>query len=181
MSNPQFPDPFGVREPLRPGAAASKSGLDVEGRVAALEQALGSYRTNTPTCRVTNSGTQATTSGADKTCLFDSEAFDVGGIHSTSSNTDRLTAPVAGVYRIFAFVEFPASATGDRIAAILLSGTTAIAGDSRRATSAGVTRCTTETDYKMAADDWVRLVINQTSGGALNATAIFGMTLVATG
>jgi hypothetical protein len=41
-SAPQFPDPLGVREVVRPGATAHKAGLDLVRRVAALEQgALG--------------------------------------------------------------------------------------------------------------------------------------------
>lgn len=42
MTNPQFPDPLGMREVVRPGATASKAGPDMLQRVAALEQgALG--------------------------------------------------------------------------------------------------------------------------------------------
>ncbi len=42
MTNPQFPDHFGMREVVRPGATASKAGPDMLQRVAALEQgALG--------------------------------------------------------------------------------------------------------------------------------------------
>lgn len=37
MSNPRFPDPFGRRELLEPGATASGGGLSLEQRVAALE------------------------------------------------------------------------------------------------------------------------------------------------
>lgn len=42
MSNPRFPDPFGKRELLEPGATASGGGLSLEQRVAALEQGAAS-------------------------------------------------------------------------------------------------------------------------------------------
>lgn len=42
MSNPRFPDPFGRRELLEPGATASGGGLSLEQRVAALEQGAAS-------------------------------------------------------------------------------------------------------------------------------------------
>lgn len=42
QGGPQFPDPFGIRQPLRPGATTHRAGLTLEQRIQALEQgALG--------------------------------------------------------------------------------------------------------------------------------------------
>ena len=65
MSNPRFPDPFGRRELLEPGATASGGGLSLEQRVAALEQgAAGKSRPilHYAAMYMTNSGTPQHTS-----------------------------------------------------------------------------------------------------------------------
>lgn len=45
-------------------------------------------------CRVTMSAVQAITTGTDTAVLWDTEDFDTDAVHSTSSNTNRLTIPL---------------------------------------------------------------------------------------
>jgi hypothetical protein len=43
-----------------------------------------------------NSAAQTVNAGANAVLTLDSESFDTGGLHSTSSNTERLTIPTGG-------------------------------------------------------------------------------------
>lgn len=54
---------------------------------------------NSPTqfrARATNSAVQTVNAGANAVLTLDGETFDVGGLHSTSVNTERLTIPTGG-------------------------------------------------------------------------------------
>lgn len=113
------------------------------------------------------------TSGTAQTLTFNSERFDTGNFHSTSSNTSRLTAPTAGLYYVGANVQFDANVTGIRRAAIQVNGSGFIADDSRKAADSGgfPTWVNVSTVYHLDATDYVEAVVQQSSGGALNVIA----------
>lgn len=126
-----------------------------------------------PRCRLTNSATISAPNGAS-TLTFDTETHDTGGMHSTSSNTSRITIPTggSGMYLIGAGVEFAANATGTRDLNLRINGTTVIA--TSRATAASgtsATRLMTNTIYPLNAGDYIEAQINQSSGGNLNINA----------
>ena len=123
--------------------------------------------------RVYNSANIACTNAADTLLTFNSERYDTDTIHSTASNTGRLTATTAGKYHISATVIFAASATGARGLQIRLNGTTTVAIVRTPAVAGGTdsTALTISTDYDLAATDYVELLAYQTSGGSLNAVA----------
>lgn len=127
--------------------------------------------TDAPACRVyNNAAISHTTSGTPQALTFNSERYDVGGSHSTSSNTGRLTVPSGGggVYYIFASIEFASNATGYRQVDIRLNGTSAILSQMTPAINGTVTRLNVGGHYQLSAGDYVEVVVNQTSGGALN-------------
>ncbi len=62
----------------------------------------GSMTASQPRCKVTNSAQLTLTNGVNIT--WDTETYDTANMHSTSSNTDRLIAVVAGVYIISVFI-----------------------------------------------------------------------------
>lgn len=100
---------------------------------------------------------------------FDSERFDTSDFHSTVSNTSRLTIPVAGVCHVSGHLQWAANATGTRRAAIRLSGSTLLA--EQRTDNSGasvVTGISVSTLYRFAATDYLELLAEQNSGGALN-------------
>jgi len=83
-----------------------------------------------PRCRLTNSANiSITTSGTAQALTFDTETYDVNGMHSTSVNTSRITVPSdgAGTYHITASVRFANNATGFREIQFRINGTTTIA------------------------------------------------------
>lgn len=133
---------------------------------SAIERAI---RHPVPQARAFNSvAISHTTSGTEQVVTFDSERYDSGGLHSTSVNTSRLTAPITGLYSVGACVRFASNATGYRYIYLRLNGTTVLGADIRPAASSVATVVPLMVDYQLTAGDYVEVVANQLSGGALN-------------
>jgi hypothetical protein len=127
-----------------------------------------------PHSRVYNSANQAATTGVRLTVLFDSERVDVGAIHSTVTNTGRLTVPsgAAGWWNVGAQLIFAANATGVREFIIQVNGATDIAFSAGPApTAADIFGIPFSTSYQMAVGDYFTCQGYQTSGGNLNINA----------
>lgn len=123
--------------------------------------------------RVYNSANIPTVDNTVKTLTFNSERWDTGNYHSTSSNTDRLTAPTAGLYAIGIDVQWAANVTGIRLVRIQHSSGTIIARDIRGAVAGtGEAEQCFSTTWQMAAGEYVFAEVFQLSGGALNVTAL---------
>lgn len=120
--------------------------------------------------RVFNNTFTTITSAVVTPLTFNSERYDVGGCHSTVSNTGRLTVPTGkgGVYHIGGCVQFASNGTGERILDIRLNGTTFIARQRDTVNTATTHTLNVSTDYLLAAGDFVELVVFQNTGGALN-------------
>ena len=129
------------------------------------------FLANRPACRVYHSAAQSLANNTDTTLAFNSERYDTDSMHDTVTLNSRVTFNKAGLYTLFATLDFAANATGIRVAYIMLNATTTLALDIRNASSADVTSLTLATTYKFAAGDHVILVAKQTSGGALNVSS----------
>ncbi len=123
------------------------------------------------TVRAYHSAAQSISNTTDTTISLDSEYYDYGNLHSTSTNNSRLTAAVAGVYRISGSVNFASNGTGIRVAYIRLNGTTDIAGQTGPSSGTNSTSLTVDTMYYLNANDYVTLVVYQSSGGSLNVNS----------
>lgn len=75
-------------------------------------------------CRVFNSVAISTTSGVEKTLTFDSEVWDTGNMHSTTSNTDQVVIPKTGKYLTGMAVIWDAAGGNTRQVKIKKNGTT---------------------------------------------------------
>ena len=78
---------------------------------------------------------------ADDTAValtYDSEEYDTDGIHSTGTNTGRLTCVTAGYYIVIAIVRFETNTTGYRRLYIVNSATGAISTTTQGETSADI-------------------------------------------
>lgn len=129
---------------------------------------------NRPHFRAYNSAALSIPNNAFTAVTLNSERFDVGGMHSTVSNTDRGTVPAgeAGKYSGWASGGYAAHATGVRINALVVNGATFIANV--RAESATDTTPEFIVDsllYSLAAADYMSYYAFQNSGGALNLSA----------
>lgn len=124
-----------------------------------------------PRARVYNSAALSIPNGLVTALTFNSERYDTDNIHSTSSNTSRLTATTAGTYLIIANVSFASNTTGERVCRIRLNGTTTIGNVAAAPVTGDSTTQSVSTQYALAAGDYVEVEAFQTSGGALNVEA----------
>jgi hypothetical protein len=140
----------------------------------AVNAAIDYLGATKPRARVYNSANISIANNTATSLTFDSERYDVGGCHSTVTNTGRLTVPAGegGVYTIFCTARFAANSAGVREIAILVNGASFIARVRVAPASASdPTWFAYSTDYALAAGDYVTLSAFQTSGGALNVEA----------
>lgn len=99
-----------------------------------------------------------------------STVYDTNNFHSESSNTSRITPTIAGYYRFSGWVFVgPQTTPVSIVAEFRQNGTTALAGDSRDAGSTlAVGRYATATVLLNGTTDYIELVGNQDSSGAVN-------------
>jgi|FLYN01.1.fsa_nt_gi hypothetical protein len=144
---------------------------DLQRRLAHLE-GLEAPLTNIG-ARVYNSANIPINNGAVVTVTFNSERWDTDGIHSTSSNTERLTAQRTGKYYIWAGIRFSDNGSGFRQLEVRRNGTTPIASEIRVPVVTGFGYdMTIATVYDLNAGDYVTLVAYQNSGANLNLLAV---------
>ncbi len=119
--------------------------------------------------RVYNSANITLTTGVVTLLTFNSERYDNDTIHSTSTNTGRLTAQTEGYYIINGSCRWVANATGQRFLNIKLNGTTFIGTQSLDTTSGGNPAVIAlPTIYFLNVGDYVELHAFQNSGGNLD-------------
>lgn len=119
-------------------------------------------------CRVYNSAAQTIGDASWTALTFDSEAYDTDGMHSTSTNTSRLTCVTAGKYLVHGQVTFAANATGSRWVAIKKNGTFYVNESRPNAGSSSTVVFHVDLLVDLAVNDYVELFVFQTSGGNLN-------------
>lgn len=124
-----------------------------------------------PTCSVYGSAAQSIPDDTTTTMLADSENHDNDSMHSTSSNTGRITAQTAGRYLFNGTVEFAANSTGRRLIYLRVNGTTSYLLYSSAAPTSPTTAVGSFTKtLVLAAGDYVEVRANQNTGGSANAT-----------
>jgi hypothetical protein len=127
--------------------------------------------TDSPCCRVYHNAAQSITTGTDTVLSFNSERFDNAAMHSTSSNTSRITIPTGGDGKILfgAVVEYASGNTGGRGCYVKLNGTTYIAKMVLGANPDGGSSSVTNTSsYAMSAADYLQIYAYQSQGSSLN-------------
>lgn len=123
-----------------------------------------------PACSVYNSTTQSLTSAVVTTLTANSEFFDNDSMHSTSSNTSRITVQTAGRYLFIAATEFASNATGTRSTLFHKNATTDYNAMHVPAASGVTTNLIAVRAVVMAAGDYMEVRGFQSSGGALDIT-----------
>ena len=119
--------------------------------------------------RVTNSTNTTFANATVTTLTFDTETYDTNTIHSTATNTSRLTIPSGkdGYWEIYGTIRFDGSGTGQRQLRLLKNGTMmdifVLAGSS----AADASLIVSDTIY-LVATDYIELAAYQSSGGNLN-------------
>ena len=146
------------------------------GRVGELVQTSGtstglSGAGASPTAvRVYRSTTQTISNATSTAISFDTEVYDHGNLWAIGNPT-RLVAPVNGIYLVTVGIEWVANATGTRFLFFKKNGTTDLGpshGQIGVATNDNQNRQVNSTQVKLAATDYVEVIVNQGSGGNLN-------------
>ena len=133
---------------------------------------IGSFNLLVPGCSIYETAAQALpTNGAETAVTFSFEYFDHGELHSTTTNTSRITFVVPGVYFFLGRFFWDANATGTfREARILLNGNNAI--DDQALVPSSVFSLSQQTSalYRVSAGDYAELTA-QHDGGAGRSVA----------
>jgi hypothetical protein len=113
-----------------------------------------------------------TTTGVYQSILFDAEAVDTDGMHDLVTNNSRLTVQTPGKYLVTGQVIFAFSATGRRLARLVVNNTGAGAlGETEVATSTVAGSSTavpvSGQELSLVAGDFIELQAFQNSGGNL--------------
>ena len=126
--------------------------------------ANGSY-----SCRAYHDANQSINNATLTALSFNQERYDTDTMHSTSSNTSRITFTTAGKYHVEGNISYDANATGERFAGIRLGGTTYIARVHTPNNGAGSpTDVQVSAEYAFSAAEYVELIAYQVSTAALN-------------
>ncbi len=119
-------------------------------------------------CEVTDASDQTISNATNTVVDFDSENWDTNTMHDTTTNNPRITIKTAGKYLIAAAITFDNNATGYRQMILRVNGTTSETIDRRQNTgSTDDTVHTISTVMELAVDDYIELLVRQTSGGDL--------------
>lgn len=129
-----------------------------------------------PCARVTHSLAQSISSATNTALAFNTERYDQDGlgtstIHDNTVNNTRLICRVAGKYSIGGNVEWAANATGVRDVFLRLNGSAYIAYSRFSTVVASTIQQGIATDWELAVNDYVELVVFQNSGGGLNVNS----------
>ena len=117
-------------------------------------------------CRLTHSATQSIANSTQTPLTFDTETFDTDSMHD-ASNPTRITFTTAGKYLINANWTWGANTSGFRRGRIRVGGSLVIGMVQTVTPAAGNPRMTLSCIYGFDADEYVELVVDQDSGGAL--------------
>ena len=147
-------------------------------------RANGAWFSEPPQCSVYNSSVQSIPNSTVTAMLCPSESLDNTGMHSTTSNTSRITAVDAGRYTFTGTAMFAIDGTGTGMRRLIfrLNGTTEydLVQVAAVSTLSTVILSGSRT-FTLAISDYAEMVVHQNSGGALNVTALaFEAILVST-
>lgn len=127
--------------------------------------------TDSPACRAYHNTTQSIANATPQAVVLNSERFDNAAIHSTSSNTSRLTAPTGGggKYLFGASWSWPLNAGGtQRQGRVYINGTTIAAILTLQPSASHASEGFITSSYALSAADYMELWVNQDWGAAQN-------------
>lgn len=131
---------------------------------------VGWLATDKPHAKVRKTALQTIATATDTVLTFDTEDWDTGAMHSTVTNTGRLTVPTGGggIYELKAGVAWATGATSYRVIAIRKNGTTFIARHVMINTGIVAEQNISWQDLAVAGD-YYEAIAQQGTGGNLDA------------
>jgi len=139
--------------------------LEVHNGASAWETvaSVGGYQrtVDPPTCRIYHNTTQSVNDATETVVVFNSERWDTDSMHSTSSNTSRITFTTAGLYLVGFHGVFQSGTDYIRaFVSVRLNGTTGIGRGSNPTTAAGP-QVSVSTLWKFAQGDYIEFRVFQ--------------------
>ena len=127
-----------------------------------------------PVCKVSNSAAQSVANNTLAILTANTETEDNDGMHSTVTNTSRLTAQTAGRFLFGTVVEFAANLASYNQVDFLKNGATGLPGTRLPpvTTSSHPTALVLYTLERMSVGDYVETRVRHTAGSALNVTLV---------
>lgn len=174
MTTPIYSFPYPVLTDPPNGAAQIQALAEaVEDSLNTVETSLAADTTtlaNPARAQLRTAVAQSIANNTATAVNFELEDFDTANGHSTSVNTSRYTAQVAGTYLLGGGFAFNASATNNRLGAWrkngtdIDGGTTAFPGFAGNSNQGVMKTIMVE----LAVSDYIQIYVSQGSGGALN-------------
>lgn len=127
-------------------------------------KAATDYLANPPACRVYNSANLSIPDNALTALTFNTERYDTDSMHSTVTNTGRITFTTAGIYNVGFVGSFDAAAQAITYAEVNIrrAGTDVIANQALATIPVGFTvPLHVTTQFKFAAADYIEVVVYQ--------------------
>lgn len=120
-------------------------------------------------CSLENGSSQSIPNNTDTMATFDTELYDTDAMHSTSSNTSRITIPAAkgGYYEFRWAATWASSLVGNRRIRLVKNGSTNYQGVGLTSAGVGLTSIAASAVVSASAADYFELQVFQDSGGAL--------------
>jgi hypothetical protein len=145
--------------------------------------AVGTAKLSSTIPAVRDAGRLTTAPDATNTTLdWTSESYDTANLHSTSFNTSRFTAPVAGIYRVSVNIVWQFNGSGFRALAIVKNGATTVERSAEPPLPNADETQQLSSEVQLAAGDYVEAIVDQSTGGDLGVTpASFTMSWAAPG
>lgn len=125
----------------------------------------------TPGVSLQHSATQAIANNTNTVLAFNTEIFDTDSMHSTVTNTSRITIVTPGTYLIVVEVSWASNSTGYRQIFLKYNGSSGIAENTVQAVNGAATTQTLAIVEALVAADYVEAFVAQGSGGSLNVQA----------
>jgi len=124
-----------------------------------------------PRCRVFHGSTQTLSSAGETTLTWDSEDFDVGGLHSTASNPTRITPGSTGMWLFGATVYSRVCPLGNTLLVRFIKNSTTAMGCYSGGSQGGPTDYVTHTliEQISATTDWVEVRVTQNTTSPLES------------
>lgn len=119
-------------------------------------------------CRVYNSADIVVADATDVVLTFNSERRDDGGLHSTASNTSRITITVTGWWSFGCNIQFEGNATGVRNLWVLKNNTDTIWAVRPTVAGASDGRMEINSLYYFTSGDYIEFYVRQNSTVSLN-------------
>ncbi len=125
-----------------------------------------------PDCRAYATAVTNMTSGTSTIITLGGEAWDTTGtMHSTTTNTSRITVPYSGLYRVTAHLTFTANANGYREVMVRKNGSSAEAYIRLSPLGIAIAHYSFSEEIALQGGDYLEMIGTQDSGSTLtNAT-----------